>query len=111
MAPDGAIGSAYRSGAEAEYARRRPVPPPNAMQATPFFPDLSPVLGKPIAGMFNAGRLSSGRGLVVVCEIAMWFGRDGVNRPLDKRDRSRGRRRYTAMALARRGRPGGLRRC
>ncbi len=40
------------------------------MHATPILPGLSPVEAKPLTATFDAGRLSSDGGLVVLREIA-----------------------------------------
>ena len=47
-----------------------PEPPPIAMNATPILPGLSPVEGKPLTATFDAGRLSSDGGVIVLREIA-----------------------------------------
>ena len=40
------------------------------MNATPILPGLSPVAGKPLTATFDAGRLSSDGGVIVLREIA-----------------------------------------
>ena len=73
------------------------------MHATSFLPGLSPVEGKPPTATFDAGRLSSDGGVVVLREIAMRLGlAEAITAPLrDKRDPSRVQHGYAEMALAR----------
>jgi len=73
------------------------------MHATSFLPGLSPVEGKPLTATFDAGRLSSDGGVVVLREIAMRLGlAEAITAPLrDKRDPSRVHHGYAEMALAR----------
>jgi hypothetical protein len=74
-----------------------------AMHATSLLPGLSPVEGKPLTATFDAGRLSSDGGVVVLREIAMRLGlAEAITAPLrDKRDPSRVQHGYADMALAR----------
>ena len=44
------------------------------MNATPILPGLSPVAGKPLTATFDAGRLSSDGGVIVLREIAERLG-------------------------------------
>jgi hypothetical protein len=44
------------------------------MNATPILPGLSPVAGKPLTATFDAGRLSSDGGVIVLREIAARLG-------------------------------------
>jgi hypothetical protein len=69
----------------------------------PILPGLSPVAGKPLTATFDAGRLSSDGGMIVLREIAARLGvADAVAAPLrDARDPSRIRHSYAEMALAR----------
>jgi hypothetical protein len=71
--------------------------------ATPFLPGLSPVAGKPLTASFDAGRLSSDGGLVVLREIASRVGvAEAITGPLmDARDPTRIQHSYAEMALAR----------
>jgi hypothetical protein len=73
------------------------------MNATPFLPGLSPVAGKPLTATFDAGRLSSDGGVIVLREIAERLGlAQAITRPLrDDRAPSRVRHGYAEMALAR----------
>jgi hypothetical protein len=73
------------------------------MHATSFLPGLSPVEGKPLTATFDAGRLSSDGGVIVLREIALRLGlADAITGPLlDKRDPSRVQHAYAEMALAR----------
>ena len=72
-------------------------------QATPVLPGLSPVAAKPLTATFDAGRLSSDGGVIVLREIAARFGlADVVTAPLpDDRDPLRVSHTYADMALAR----------
>jgi hypothetical protein len=49
-------------------------PPPIAMHATPFLPDLSPVATKLLTATRDAGNLSSNGGAVVLREAARRLG-------------------------------------
>ena len=72
--------------------------------ATPLLPGLSPVSGKPLTAKFDAGRLSSDGGVIVLREVATRLGlAEAITTPLvDLRDPTRVQRRfYTEMALAR----------
>ena len=73
------------------------------MHATPFLPGLSPIGAKSLTATFDAGRLSSEGGLVVLREIERRLGlADVITRPLhDHRDPSRVRHSYAEMAAAR----------
>jgi hypothetical protein len=73
------------------------------MNATPILPCLSPVAGKPLTATFDAGRLSSDGGMIVLREIATRLGlAETITQPLcDKRDASRIRHTYAEMAMAR----------
>jgi hypothetical protein len=73
------------------------------MHATPFLPGLSPVKAKPLTATFDAGRLSSDGGLVVLREIELRLGlAEVVTAPLrDRRDPARIRHTYAEMASAR----------
>jgi Transposase DDE domain group 1 len=73
------------------------------MHATSFLPSLSPVEGKPLTATFNAGRLSSDGGVIVLREIATRLGlAEAVTAPLgDDRDPTRVTHSYADMALAR----------
>jgi hypothetical protein len=64
------------------------------MHATSFLPSLSPVEGKPLTATFNAGRLSSDGGVIVLREIATRLGlAEAVTAPLgDDRGGLRGLR-------------------
>lgn len=72
-------------------------------QATPVLPGLSPVAAKPLTATFDAGRLSSDGGVIVLREIAARLGlADVVTAPLpDDRDPLRVSHTYADMALAR----------
>ena len=74
------------------------------MNATPILPGLSPVAGKPLTATFDAGRLSSDGGLIVLREIAdaprRWPRRSPA-RSRDERDPARVRHSYAEMAMAR----------
>ena len=80
-----------------------PEPPPIAMHATPLLPGLSPVGTKSLTATFDAGRLSSDGGLIVLREIASRLGiADVITAPLrDDRDPARVRHSYADMAQAR----------
>jgi len=71
--------------------------------ATPFLPGLSPVSGKSLTATFDAGRLSSDGGLVVLREIAMRLGLvDAIAGPIpDDRDQARVAHSYADMVTAR----------
>lgn len=73
------------------------------MHATPLLPGLSPVGAKSLTATFDAGRLSSDGGLVVLREIEARLGlAETVTRPLhDDRDPARIRHTYAEMAAAR----------
>jgi Transposase DDE domain group 1 len=73
------------------------------MHAIPFLPGLSPVEGKSLTATFDAGRLSSDGGLIVLREIASRLGLAQViaGRLRDERDPTRVQHSYTEMALAR----------
>ena len=73
------------------------------MNATPILPGLSPVAGKPLTATFDAGRLSSDGGVIVLREIAARLGlAQGITGRLrDDRDPTRVRHSYGEMALAR----------
>ena len=73
------------------------------MNATSILPCLSPVEGKPLTATFDAGRLSSDGGVIVLREIAKRLGlAETITGPLsDDRDPSRVRHSYAEMALAR----------
>lgn len=73
------------------------------MYATPYLPGLSPVEGKSLTATFDAGRLSSDGGLIVLREIATRLGlAETITAPLaDDRDPSRVRHSYAEMATAR----------
>ena len=66
------------------------------MQPMPLLPGLSPVAGKPLTATFDAGRLSSDGGLIVLREIAARLGlAAAITRPLrDARDPARTRHSY-----------------
>jgi hypothetical protein len=72
-------------------------------ETTPFLPGLSPVESKPLTATFDAGRLSSDGGIIVLREIALRLGlADIVTKPLcDERDPSRVMHSYADMAQAR----------
>jgi hypothetical protein len=69
----------------------------------PILPGLSPVETKSLTATFDAGRLSSDGGLVVLREIEARLGlAETISRPLrDDRDPTRVRHSYTEMARAR----------
>jgi len=69
MGGDEAAGLPWES-AEAEACASLPEPALIAMPATPFLPDLSPVGARLLTATFDAGRLSSDGGLIVLREIA-----------------------------------------
>ena len=73
------------------------------MHVMPFLPGLSPVEAKSLTATFDAGRLSSDGGLVVLREIDARLGlAETITGPLrDERDPSRVRHRYAEMARAR----------
>lgn len=73
------------------------------MQATPFLPGLSPVGGKSLTATFDAGRLSSDGGLVVLGEVERRLGlAETMTAPLaDDRDPTRVLYSYADMARAR----------
>ena len=72
-------------------------------EATSFLPGLSPVEGKQLTATFDAGRLSSDGGVIVLREIALRLGlAEAITAPLlDNRDPSRVQHGYSEMALAR----------
>ena len=73
------------------------------MNATPILPGLSAVEGKLLTATFDAGRLSSDGGLIVLREIERRLGlAETITFPLrDKRDPDRVRHSYAEMATAR----------
>ncbi|HZP88776.1 MAG TPA: IS1380 family transposase [Burkholderiales bacterium] len=73
------------------------------MHATPFLPGLSPVGAKSLTATFDAGRLSSDGGLVVLREVELRLGlAETMTAPLaDDRDQTRVLYSYAAMARAR----------
>lgn len=73
------------------------------MHATPFLPGLSPVGSKPLTATFDAGRLSSDGGLIVLREIATRLRlAETITNPLrDARDPTRVRHSYAEMVAAR----------
>jgi Transposase DDE domain group 1 len=73
------------------------------MNATSILPCLSPVEGKPLTATFDAGRLSSDGGVIVLREIAKRLGlAEAITGPLrDARDPSRVQHSYGEMAMAR----------
>jgi hypothetical protein len=73
------------------------------MHAMPFLPGLSPVGAKPLTATFDAGRLSSEGGLIVLREIADRLGlAETISTPLgDERDPTRVRHSYAEMARTR----------
>ena len=73
------------------------------MNATLILPCLSPVEGKPLTATFDAGRLSSDGGLIVLREIAARLRlAETITGPLrDDRDATRVRHSYAEMATAR----------
>ena len=59
------------------------------MNATPILPGLSAVEGKPLTATFDAGRLSSDGGVIVLREIAERLGlAETITGPLARRSRS-----------------------
>jgi hypothetical protein len=70
---------------------------------TPFLPGLSSVAGKPLTAKFDAGRLSSDGGLIVLREIASRLGlAETIAEPVrDTRDPRRIAHTYAEMTLAR----------
>lgn len=103
MGGDEAAGLAYESGVEAVRARRHRSHRPTPMNATPILPGLSAVQGKPLTATFDAGRLSSDGGLIVLREIAKRLGlADVIAGPLrDDRDPLRVQHSYSDMVMAR----------
>lgn len=75
--------------------------PPIAQHATPFLPGLS--RAKPLTATFDAGRLPSDGGLVVLLEIELRLGlAEAITAPLrDDRDPARVRHSYAEMVRAR----------
>jgi Transposase DDE domain group 1 len=73
------------------------------MHATSFLAGLSPIEGKPLTATFEAGRLSSDGGVIVLRETALRLGlAEAITAPLgDKRDPARVQHAYAEMALAR----------
>ena len=73
------------------------------MNATLILPCLSPVEGKPLTATFDAGRLSSDGGVIVLREIAKRVGlAETITGPLgDDRDPARVRHSFAEMAMAR----------
>ena len=73
------------------------------MNATPILPGLSPVAGKPLTATFDAGRLSSDGGVIVLREIAARLGlaQAITARLRDERDPTRVQHSYVEMAQAR----------
>ena len=73
------------------------------MNATPILPGLSPVAGKPLTAAFDAGRLSSDGGMIVLREIATRLGlaQAITGRLRDERDPSRVQHSYADMVQAR----------
>jgi hypothetical protein len=73
------------------------------MNATSILPDLSAVEGKPLTATFDAGRLSSDGGVIVLREVATRLGlAETITGPLsDERDPSRVRHSYAEMAVTR----------
>lgn len=73
------------------------------MNATPILPGLSPVAGKPLTATFDAGRLSSDGGVIVLREIAARLGSAQAitARLRDERDPTRVQHSYVEMAQAR----------
>lgn len=73
------------------------------MQTMPILPGLSPVEAKSLTATFDAGRLSSDGGLVVLREIELRLGlAETIIGPLrDDRDQTRVRHGYAEMARAR----------
>ena len=102
MSGDQAVGLAYDFVATQNHssARSRQL---TAMNATPILPGLSPVGAKPLTATFDAGRLSSDGGLIVLREAARRLGlAEVITGPLcDARERKRVVHTYADMALAR----------
>jgi hypothetical protein len=73
------------------------------MHAIPFLPGLSPVVAKSLTARFDAGRLSSDGGLIVLREIAVRLRlAETITGPLrDDRDPARVRHGYAEMVTAR----------
>jgi len=73
------------------------------MHATPLLPGLSPIAGKSLTATFDAGRLSSDGGLLVLREIETRFGlAETIAAPLrDERDQARVLYSYAEMVRAR----------
>lgn len=73
------------------------------VETTPFLPGLSPVEGKALTASFDAGRLSSDGGVIVLREIARRLGlAEIITAPLpDARDPARITHTHADMALAR----------
>jgi hypothetical protein len=73
------------------------------MHTTPFLPGLSPISGKSVTATFDAGRLSSDGGLIVLREIATRLGlAEAIAGPIpDGRDQSRVVHAHTEMVTAR----------
>ena len=71
--------------------------------ANPFLPGLSPISGKSLTATFDAGRLSSDGGLIVLREIAVRLGLAGaIAGPIcDDRDPARVAHSYADMVTAR----------
>jgi Transposase DDE domain group 1 len=99
---DQAVGLAYDFVAKQNHsaARSRQL---TAMNATPILPGLSPVGAKALTATFDAGRLSSDGGLIVLREAARRLGlAEVITGPLcDARERRRVVHTYADMALAR----------
>jgi hypothetical protein len=73
------------------------------MQAMPILPGLSPVQAKSLTATFDAGRLSSDGGLIVLREIAVRLGlaQAITARLRDERDPTRVQHSYAEMVQAR----------
>ena len=73
------------------------------MHATPFLPGLSSIAGKSLTATFDAGRLSSDGGVIVLREIArrLPLAETIAGRLIDDRDQARVLHTYEEMALAR----------
>lgn len=73
------------------------------IDATPFLPGLSPVAGKLLTATFDAGRLSSDGGVVVLREAALRLGlAEAISAPLKGvRDPARVQHSYADMVLSR----------
>ena len=69
------------------------------MHATPFLPGLSAIAGKSLTARFDAGRLSSDGGLIVLREIAKRLPLAGTiaGRLIDDRDQARVLHTYEEM--------------